>query len=46
VYFAGMTPTYVGLMQTTIIIPAVSGDLPLQVQIGSFASNAALLCVQ
>ena len=43
--FAGMTPTYVGLMQANLQVPAVSGDLPVQVQVGSFASNAALLCV-
>ena len=45
VQFAGMTPTYVGLMQMNLDLPAVSGDLPLQVGIGSFASNSALLCV-
>jgi uncharacterized protein (TIGR03437 family) len=43
--FAGMTPTYVGLMQANLQVPAVSGDLPVQVQVGSFASNSALLCV-
>jgi endo-1,4-beta-xylanase len=44
-YFAGMAPTFVGLMQLTLQVPAVSGDLPAQVQIGSFTSNSALLCV-
>jgi uncharacterized protein (TIGR03437 family) len=44
-YFAGMAPTFVGLMQVTIEVPAVSGDLPVQVQVGPFASNSALLCV-
>jgi endo-1,4-beta-xylanase len=46
VYFAGMTPTYVGLMQVNLEVPPVSGDLPVQVNVGSFASNSALLCVQ
>jgi uncharacterized protein (TIGR03437 family) len=44
--FAGMAPTFVGLMQVNLQVPAVSGDLPVQVQVGSFASNSALLCVQ
>jgi len=45
VYFAGMTPTYVGLMQVSALVPAVSGDQPFQVQVGSFTSNSALVCV-
>jgi uncharacterized protein (TIGR03437 family) len=45
VSFIGMTPTYVGLMQANIQVPAVSGNLPVQVNLGSFASNSALLCV-
>jgi endo-1,4-beta-xylanase len=43
--FAGMTPSFVGLMQVNLLVPAVSGDLPVTVQIGSFTSNSALLCV-
>ncbi|MEI9975211.1 MAG: hypothetical protein WDO73_26025 [Ignavibacteriota bacterium] len=43
--FAGMSPTFVGLMQVSLQIPAVSGDLPVRVQIGSFPSNSALVCV-
>ena len=43
--FAGMAPTFVGLMQMNIQVPAVSGEQPVQVQIGSFTSNSALLCV-
>jgi uncharacterized protein (TIGR03437 family) len=45
VTFAGMAPGFVGLMQVDLQAPAVSGDLPLEIQIGSFASNQALLCV-
>jgi uncharacterized protein (TIGR03437 family) len=44
--FAGMAPMWVGLMQANLQVPAVNGDLPVQVQVGSFASNSALLCVQ
>ena len=43
--FAGMAPTFVGLMQANLQVPAISGDLPVQVQVGPFASNSALLCV-
>lgn len=46
VQFAGMTPAFVGLMQANLQVPAVNGDLPVQVQVGPFASNSALLCVQ
>jgi uncharacterized protein (TIGR03437 family) len=46
VSFAGMAPGFVGLMQVNITVPAVSGDLPVQVQLGPFASNSALLCVK
>jgi endo-1,4-beta-xylanase len=45
VQFAGMAPTYVGLMQVNLQVPAVSGDQPVQVQLGPFTSNSALLCV-
>jgi uncharacterized protein (TIGR03437 family) len=45
VSFVGMAPTFVGLMQANIQVPAVSGNLPVEVSLGSFASNSALLCV-
>jgi uncharacterized protein (TIGR03437 family) len=45
VQFAGMAPTFVGLMQVNLRMPAVSGDQPVQVQLGTFTSNSALLCV-
>jgi endo-1,4-beta-xylanase len=44
--FAGLSPTFVGLMQVSLPVPAVSGDLPVQIQVGPFTSNTALLCVQ
>jgi len=43
--FAGMAPTFVGLMQVNVQVPAVSGEQLVQVQVGSFTSNSALLCV-
>jgi endo-1,4-beta-xylanase len=43
--FAGMAPTFVGLMQVNLQVPAVSGDQPVQVELGPFTSNSALLCV-
>jgi len=45
VSFAGMAPGFEGLMQVDVLAPNVSGDLPLQIQVGTFASNQALLCV-
>jgi uncharacterized protein (TIGR03437 family) len=45
VSFAGLTPGSVGLVQVNFQAPNVSGDLPFSVQIGSFASNQALVCV-
>jgi uncharacterized protein (TIGR03437 family) len=45
VTFAGMAPGFVGLMQVDLQVPNVSGDLPLQIQVGTFASNQALVCV-
>jgi endo-1,4-beta-xylanase len=45
VAFAGMAPGFEGLMQVDLLAPNVSGDLPLQIQVGAFASNQALLCV-
>ena len=44
--FAGLSPTFVGLMQVSLPVPAVSGDLPVQVQLGPYTSNSALVCVQ
>jgi endo-1,4-beta-xylanase len=45
VTFAGMAPGFVGLMQVDLQAPKVSGDLPLQIQVGTFASNQGLVCV-
>jgi endo-1,4-beta-xylanase len=45
VTFAGMAPGFVGLVQVDLQTPDVSGNLPLQVQIGTFLSNQALVCV-
>jgi endo-1,4-beta-xylanase len=43
--FAGMAPGFVGLMQVNLQVPAVSGDQSVQVQVGPFTSNSALVCV-
>lgn len=43
--FAGMAPTFVGLVQVNLQVPAVSGNQPVQVRMGPFSSNTALLCV-
>jgi endo-1,4-beta-xylanase len=45
VLFPGMAPTFVGLVQVSMTVPAVTGDLPAQVQIGPFPSNTGLICV-
>jgi uncharacterized protein (TIGR03437 family) len=45
VTFAGMAPSFVGLMQVDLQAPNVSGDLPLQIQVGMFPSNQGLVCV-
>ena len=45
VTFAGMAPGFVGLMQVDLQTPNVNGNVPLQVQVGSYASNQALVCV-
>jgi endo-1,4-beta-xylanase len=45
VTFAGMTPGLIGLMQVNLQVPKVSGDLPLQIKLGGFSSNQALVCV-
>jgi uncharacterized protein (TIGR03437 family) len=40
-----MAPGFVGLMQLDLQAPNLSGDFPLQIQVGTFVSNQALLCV-
>ncbi len=45
VTFAGMAPGFVGLMQVDLQTPDVSGNVPLQVQVGAYLSNQALVCV-
>jgi uncharacterized protein (TIGR03437 family) len=45
VTFAGMAPGFVGLMQVDLQTPNVNGNVPLQIQVGSYASNQALVCV-
>lgn len=46
VQFAGMAPTYEGLMQVNFVMPNLSsGDYPMQVTIGGFASNQPLVTV-
>lgn len=45
VTFAGMAPGFVGLMQVDLQTPDVSGNIPLQVQVGTYLSNQALVCV-
>ena len=45
VAFAGMTPGLVGLMQVNIQVPKVSGDVSLQISVGTYSSNQALVCV-
>jgi uncharacterized protein (TIGR03437 family) len=43
--YAGLTPGSVGLVQVNFQAPNTAGDLPFSVQIGSFTSNQALVCV-
>jgi uncharacterized protein (TIGR03437 family) len=46
VQFAGMTPTYEGLMQVNFVMPNLTpGDYPMQVMIGTAASNQPLVTV-
>ncbi|HEV8042421.1 MAG TPA: IPT/TIG domain-containing protein [Bryobacteraceae bacterium] len=46
VQFAGMAPGYVGLMQVNFVMPNLaSGDYPMQVSIGTAASNQPLVTV-
>jgi uncharacterized protein (TIGR03437 family) len=46
VQFAGMTPGFVGLVQVNFVLPKlVPGDYPIQITIGSAASNQPLLTV-
>jgi uncharacterized protein (TIGR03437 family) len=44
VYYAGLTPGFVGLMQVNFTVPKVAaGDHPMQVTIGTAASNSAII---
>jgi uncharacterized protein (TIGR03437 family) len=46
VQFAGMAPTYEGLMQVNLVVPNLSpGDYAMQVAIGGSASNRPLVTV-
>lgn len=45
VTFAGMAPGFVGLMQVDLQTPDVSSNVPLQIQVGAYATNQALVCV-
>ena len=46
VQFAGMTPTYEGLVQLNFVMPNLApGDYPLKVTIGGFTSNQPLVTV-
>jgi uncharacterized protein (TIGR03437 family) len=40
-----MAPGFVGLMQVDLQTPDVSGNVPLQIQVGPYSSNQALVCV-
>ena len=40
VTFAGMAPGFVGLMQVDLQTPNVNGNVPLQVQVGSYAEQS------
>jgi len=45
VHFLGLTPTYVGLLQANIQVPAglTSGDHPVTLTIGGLTSNAPIM---
>jgi uncharacterized protein (TIGR03437 family) len=44
VQFAGMTPSFAGLMQINFVMPNLApGDYPMQVTIGGAVSNQPLL---
>jgi uncharacterized protein (TIGR03437 family) len=47
VSFAGLVPTTAGLMQVNFITPTglPAGDVPVQLSIGTSASNAPVMCV-
>jgi uncharacterized protein (TIGR03437 family) len=40
-----MAPGFVGLMQVDLQTPNVSGNLPLRIQVGPYASNQAQVFV-
>lgn len=46
VTFAGLTPGDVGLVQVNLKVPQVSGNLPLQITVGTYASNMPSVCVR
>ena len=41
VWFAGMTPGFIGLMPLTFQVPRVSGNVPMQVSVGGTKRNEA-----
>ena len=46
IYFAGLTPGYVGLLQVNLLIPDLpNGEQPLEITIGELLANRALLPV-
>jgi uncharacterized protein (TIGR03437 family) len=46
IFFAGLAPRFVGLMQVNLQIPNVnSGDQPLVITIGGVRSNTALIAI-
>jgi uncharacterized protein (TIGR03437 family) len=47
VLFAGLVPTTAGLMQVNFVTPVglPPGDMPVQLSIGTSASNVPVMCV-